>query len=195
MTHQELLKTAPSFLEKAPTQKDYTLVEVGIDHSVSQLTALLRKKQNWLINPISGHGFTYPLILSNLSRKRHDLNTSSVESIRQIIHNGLPKVAFEQLKLITSVPGELLATVVGIPARTLARRTVFKPDETGSILRVAATFQKTLEVHEDLSLARKWFVTGKRSLGGACPLEFCDTEPGTAEVMNLLTRIEHGVFS
>lgn len=191
MTLIEFPNKAGSLQDKLTEGQHFTLVEV----SPARLASQLKKDTNWLINPMAGHGFTYALVLSNLLRTKHDLSTSSVETIRQIIHAGLPKAAFEQLKAITAVPGELLATVVGIPARTLTRRTVFKPDETGSILRVASVFQRCLEVHEDLGLARKWFLTGKRALGGACPLEFCDTEPGAAEVMNLLTRIEHGIFS
>ena len=156
---------------------------------------LLKKKQTWLINPLSGHGFHYPLVLSNLTRTYCAPDESSVETVRQAIHQGLPKTAFEQLKAITGISGDLLASVVGIPARTLARREIFKPEETGAILRLAAAFQKTLEVFEDLDEARVWFSNGKRALGGASPLEFCDTEPGAAEVVNLLGRIEHGVFS
>ncbi len=156
---------------------------------------LLKKKQTWLINPLSGHGFHYPLVLSNLTRRYCAPDTSSVEAVRSAIHEGLPKAAFEQLKAITGFSGDFLASVVGIPTRTLARREIFKPEETGAILRVAAAFQKSLEVFEDLTEARTWFSKGKRALGGASPLEFCDTEPGAAEVVNLLGRIEHGVFS
>jgi len=156
---------------------------------------LLKKKQTWLINPLSGHGFHYSLVLSNLTRKYRTPDETSVEALRQSIHQGLPKAAFDQLKAITGISGDFLASVVGIPARTLARRKIFKPEETGTILRVAAAFQKTLEVFEDLTEARVWFSNGKRALGGASPLEFCDTEPGATEVVNLLGRIEHGVFS
>ncbi len=184
------LETIPKTTE-ALDKRDFLLQES------TPVTApkLLKKKQTWLINPLSGHGFHYPLVLSNLTRSYCAPDQSSVETVRSAIHEGLPKAAFDQLKAVTGIPGDFLASVVGIPARTLARREVFKPDETGAILRVAAAFQKTLEVFEDLKEARTWFSNSKRALGGASPLEFCDTEPGAAEVVNLLGRIEHGVFS
>jgi len=187
MAAQGIISSGAGTLENG----DFPLVEfVPVD-----APKLLRKKQIWLINPLSGHGFYYPLVLSNLTRRYCAPDESSVETVRRAIHEGLPKAAFEQLKSITGISGDFLASVVGIPSRTLARRTTFKPDETGAILRVAAAFQKTLEVFEDLKKARTWFKSGKRALGGASPLEFCDTEPGAAEVVNLLGRIEHGVFS
>ena len=185
-TLEAVPKTAES-LDKG----DFLLTEF----TLSGAPTLLKKKRTWLINPLSGHGFRYPLVLSNLTRNYCAPDESSVEAVRRAIHEGLPKAAFEQLKAITGISGDLLASVVGIPARTLARREIFKPDETGAILRVAAAFQKALEVFEDLAEARTWFRNGKRALGGASPLEFCDTEPGAAEVVNLLGRIEHGVFS
>ena len=177
MATAETLPKMAETLEK----KDFLLAEF----TPSTGSKLLKKKQIWLINPLSGHGFHYPLVLSNLTRKFCAPDQSSVETVRHAIHEGLPKSAFEQLKAITGISGDFLASVVGIPARTLARREIFKPDETGAILRVAAAFQKTLEVFEDLTEARTWFSGGKRALGGASPLEFCDTEPGAAEVVNL----------
>ncbi|MDB4284088.1 MAG: DUF2384 domain-containing protein [Akkermansiaceae bacterium] len=187
MASLETVPKVPESLEK----KDFLLTEF----TAAGAAKLLKKKQVWLINPLSGHGFHYPLVLSNLTRTYCAPDQSSVETVRHAIHEGLPKAVFEQLKAITGISGDFLASVVGIPARTLARREVFKPDETGAILRVAGAFQKTLEVFEDLGEARAWFSSGKRALGGASPVEFCDTEPGAAEVVNLLGRIEHGVFS
>ncbi len=87
------------------------------------------------------------------------------------------------------------AKVIRIPSRTIARRKVFKADESERILRVARVFHRTLEVMEDLERARNWFKNPKRALGEKTPFEYCDTDLGVNEVLNLLGRIEHGVFS
>ena len=116
-------------------------------------------------------------------------------SIRQVITKGMKRSAFDRLKEVTQTSREDLAQVVRIPARTLSRREVFHPDESERILRVAAAFQRAIEVFEDLQKARQWFSTPRRALGNKTPLQFCDTEVGASEVTNLLGRIEHGVFS
>jgi len=189
------IKTIQSNVPKTAAKTDFLLFAITEEINERELSKTLQKKNTWLIHPASPHGFFYPIIISNLTRTAPHPGSTSVENIRQTIHTGLPKAAFERLKAIIGISGDFLATVVRIPARTLARREIFKPDETGSIIRVAACFQKTLEVFEDLAQARQWFTTSKRALGESSPLEFCDTEPGAAEVMNLLSRIEHGVFS
>lgn len=180
----------------SPASKvDFQLIEVDHSLTTSKCSQLLKQEKSWLFNPLSGYGFHYALVLSNLTRTAHDQNLTSAELVRTVVREGLPKSAFEQLKKVIGAPSEIIATVIGIPARTLARRTVFKPDESGSLLRLAATFQKAIEVFEDLDAARSWFFSPAVALAGVSPLEFCDTEPGAAEVMNLLGRIEHGVFS
>jgi putative toxin-antitoxin system antitoxin component (TIGR02293 family) len=115
--------------------------------------------------------------------------------VRNVITSGIKRSAFDRLKLVTHATNQELADVVRIPARTLARREVFHPDESERILRVASTFQRVIEVFEDLNKSRQWFLKPKTALGGNTPLQFCDTEVGADEVNNLLGRIEQGVFS
>jgi putative toxin-antitoxin system antitoxin component (TIGR02293 family) len=40
-----------------------------------------------------------------------------------------------------------------------------------------------------------WLQTPKRTLGNKIPLELAKTKQGSEQVLNLLGRIEHGVFS
>ena len=177
------------------TKADLILTEVDQSYTPARCEKLLKQESTWLFNPLSGYGFHYALVLSNLTRTAYDQKLTSAELVRTVVREGLPKSAFERLKTVIGAPSEIVASVIGIPARTLARRKTFKPDESGSLLRLAATFQKALEVFEDLDAARSWFFSPAVALAGVSPLEFCDTEPGAAEVMNLLGRIEHGVFS
>lgn len=133
--------------------------------------------------------------IGNLHRRSGAAELATVSAVREAIVAGLEKQAFERLKSLLSVSGDQLCAVVGIPSRTVARRTVFKPDESERILRVAVAFQKTFDVFEEVTAARDWFLSSKRALGGMTPFAFCDTEAGASEVRNLLGRIEHGVFA
>lgn len=135
-------------------------------------------------------------MLSNLSRTYSEQEKANIETVRETLTKGLSKSAFERLKSVIDTSGDVLCRVVRIPPRTLARRTVFKPDESKRILRVAAAFQRERwRCWETWTERGVGISTPKRALSEKTPLEFCDTEPGAEEVINLLGRIEHGVFS
>ena len=102
----------------------------------------------------------------------------------------------DRLRADLGVSNEELADILGIPTRTLARRTDrFKPSESERLLRIGSAWAKALAVLEEPSAARRWMTQPKRALGGLTPLRCCDTEIGAREVESLLGRIEHGVFS
>lgn len=121
---------------------------------------------------------------------------STLSQVRDTVRQGVPREAFDRLRGDLGVPSEELAEILGIPTRTLARRTDrFKPDESERILRVGSVVRKALDVLEEKDAARRWMTQPKRALGGLTPLRCCDTEVGAREVEALLGRIEHGVFS
>ena len=121
---------------------------------------------------------------------------STLTQVRDALRQGVPREAFERIRGDLGVSAEELADILGIPTRTLARRTDrFKPDESERILRVGSVAQKALDVLEDKQSARRWMTQPKIALGGLTPLRCCDTEMGAREVEALLGRIEHGVFS
>ncbi|MEX1116445.1 MAG: antitoxin Xre/MbcA/ParS toxin-binding domain-containing protein [Akkermansiaceae bacterium] len=121
---------------------------------------------------------------------------SSFKQVREVLRLGVPRSAFEQLRTDLGVSTEELAEILGIPTRTLARRTDrFKPDESERILRVGSVVAKAVDMLEDSAAARRWMTQPKRALGGLTPLRCCDTEIGAREVEALLGRMEHGVFS
>jgi putative toxin-antitoxin system antitoxin component (TIGR02293 family) len=116
--------------------------------------------------------------------------------VREALHQGLPRKAFDGLRDELGVTTDDLADVLGIPSRTLARRTDrFKPDESERLLRLGSVLRKATDVLEEPESVRRWMLQPKRALGGLTPLRCCDTEVGAREVEALLTRIEHGVFS
>ena len=135
-------------------------------------------------------------VLRNLGVVRSAKTGSALQQVRRILRIGVPREAFERLRDALGITTEELAEIVGVPTRTLARRTErFKPDESERLLRVGSVVQKAMNVLEDRMAARRWMTQAKIALGGLTPLRCCDTEPGAREVEALLGRIEHGVFS
>jgi len=111
------------------------------------------------------------------------------------VKEGLPASAFDLLCQAFEVARERMCQIVQIPARTLARRTVFKPEESERIVRLGRLFQRATEVLGSDAEARTWFRAPQSALGGVSPLDYADTEPGAREVEDLLGRLEHGVFA
>lgn len=135
-------------------------------------------------------------VLHQLGVKTTAKTGSTLSQVRETVRQGVPRDAFDRLRAELGVPTEELAEILGIPTRTLARRTDrFKPDESERILRVGSVAQKALDVLEEKEAARRWMTQPKRALGGLTPLRCCDTEVGAREVEALLGRIEHGIFS
>ncbi len=116
--------------------------------------------------------------------------------LREALRAGVPRAAFDRLRDDLGVSNEELSEVLGIPSRTLARRTErFKPDESERILRVGSVFQNAIAVLVERDAAARWMTNPKKALAGITPLRCCDTEFGAREVDKLLVRIAHGVFS
>ncbi|MFD0892080.1 DUF2384 domain-containing protein [Luteolibacter ambystomatis] len=175
--------------------KDFSLYFWTPGAPEAEMRAALRKKWDWVVPTHATSTGRYAILLSNLLRVYQEPEKATVDDIRGAIEKGLNKEAFNRLKIALDAPSGELSKVVRIPERTIARREIFKPDESERILRVASAFQRAIEVLGSLDTARRWFSSAKRALGGKTPMEFCDTEPGAEEVANLLGRIEHGVFS
>ena len=181
--------------EKLKERRDFILAYWTDAMGEDELRSAFRKKWSWVIAGPKSSAVWYATVLHNLTGRYSIPEAATIEVIRNTLIHGLSRNAFERLKMITNVSGEELGRAIRIPARTLARRQKFEPDESDRILRVASAFQRTIEVLGGLDKARRWFSRPKRALGGKTPLEFCDTEPGAEEVMHLLGRIEHGVFT
>jgi putative toxin-antitoxin system antitoxin component (TIGR02293 family) len=65
-------------------------------------------------------------------------------------------------------------------------------DSTEVIQRVSAQAQDVLESAET---ATNWLKRPNRALGGHAPIDLLDTDMGTEQVVELLDRIEYGVYS
>jgi putative toxin-antitoxin system antitoxin component (TIGR02293 family) len=134
-------------------------------------------------------------VLKELGVRASSKVAGALPRLRAALQSGVPRPAFDKLRDSLGTTTEELAEVLGIPLRTLARRTNrFKPDESERILRVGSVFQNAIKVIVEKDAAARWMTEPKRALSGLTPLRCCDTEFGAREVDKLLTRIAHGVF-
>ncbi len=124
--------------------------------------------------------------------------TRTDELVRQV-ERGLSFKALKSLGALSGLALSVIASVLGIPERTLARRKAagrLAPDESERLLRVSTIFERAVELFEgDVAAAVTWLTSPKKALGNETPLEYSHTEPGAREVENLIGRLEHGVFS
>ena len=127
------------------------------------------------------------------------LTSAQTDLLIHKIEAGLSFKALESLSANSGLSATLIASVLGIPDRTLARRKAagrFASDESERLLRVSTLFEKTVELFEgDVAGAVTWLTSPKRALGRQTPLAYSRTELGAREVENLIGRLEHGVFS
>lgn len=186
---------APKVIERRPANPDFSVMCWTSETTENEIRAALRKKSLWVVSYHSNGAASYVTALSNLQGVFAPPERTTVDHIRNALEHGLRRDAFNRLKGIIAVSAEELSQVVRIPTRTVARRDLFKPDESERLLRVASVFQRAIEVLGSLEGARRWFSGPKRALNGKSPIEYCDTEPGADAVANLLGRIDHGVFT
>jgi putative toxin-antitoxin system antitoxin component (TIGR02293 family) len=114
-----------------------------------------------------------------------------------LLRKGINASAIDSLIKNTNLTQAELATVLGIPERTLVRRKQQKKltsDDSAKLLRIARIVERAEQVFEDHANALAWLKNPNRSLQGETPLNLLDTEIGAESVMDTLGRIEHGVF-
>jgi len=127
------------------------------------------------------------------------LRSFDTAALLKRLEEGLSYAAFERLKRRLRVSSQELADAALITQRTLARRKRtgrLGPDESDRLVRVSRVFARSIELFEgDVESARSWLMRPVLALGGAVPFEMVKTEVGAREVENLITRLEHGIFS
>ena len=123
---------------------------------------------------------------------------SSGDLIRQL-GRGFSFQAVQSLESRSGIGISRIASIIGIPARTLARRKAsgrLTADESEKLLRLSSIFEKALELFEgDNGGALVWLSSPKAELENEAPIEYARTEVGAREVENLIGRLDHGVFS
>ena len=127
------------------------------------------------------------------------LKVYSMSEAIEKIRAGLPIKSLETFRRSSGLQMEQLVRILRIAPRTFARRKVqgrLSIDESERLIRLGRVLERTLElVGGNLHDAREWLSTPAPALGGQTPLDMTQTEIGAEEVMHLIGRLEHGVFT
>jgi putative toxin-antitoxin system antitoxin component (TIGR02293 family) len=122
----------------------------------------------------------------------------SPKDIRTTLRKGLPFSTLEAFCKHADLSLGELASILGIPERTLARRKESKhltPSESDRLYRVARSLALAQSVLGDVDKASVWIKRPNRALGDEIPLSLLDTEIGARQVEDALLRVAYGIFS
>lgn len=138
-------------------------------------------------------------------RERHGvwarLNLPASHGTRLIsaITQGFDVTVVDAVQRELDAPQKVVLEIAGISIRTLARRKKegrLSTDESDRIASIAAVISAAEGLFEgDHKTAMTWITSPVKGLGGAIPLSLLKTEAGTREVIRMIERLEHGVFS
>ncbi|NET29279.1 antitoxin Xre/MbcA/ParS toxin-binding domain-containing protein [Okeania sp. SIO1I7] len=119
--------------------------------------------------------------------------------IVSIIRQGFSIISVIKVAEYCGISESQMAALLATSERTISRRKKDqKPldlSESDRLYRVARIFAQTLDIFENVEIARDWLKKSNRALGGKTPLELLDTDAGTQQVDELLNKIEYGVYS
>ena len=94
-------------------------------------------------------------------------------------------------------PAEL-RRMSGIPNTTFNRsiKARFTAEQSERLVRIVRVLERAVDLFEgDKRAAQKWMSEPNRALGWKAPAEVVFSETGALEVMRLITRLAHGVYS
>ena len=125
-------------------------------------------------------------------------SASEPENMVAAVRQGLPYASLLSLARELGLDLGDVGAVVGIPARTLARRKhqrALSPIESDRLYRLAYVSHVASATLGGVQPARRWLGRANRSLGGATPISLLDTDVGCRQVEDVLTRLNHGVYA
>ncbi len=117
----------------------------------------------------------------------------------EIIRIGLPSRVIECVVKSSALSEDVICKSLRIAKRTAARRkatsSTLKPVESELIYRLSKVLVTAREILGERDKAREWLLSSNRALNGQRPIDLLDTGIGFDDVMDVLHRIEFGVYS
>ena len=124
---------------------------------------------------------------------------SSSDDLVQITREGLPAEILRELAEELHIDRQVVASLIGIPARTLSRRlssrSRLSAAESDRSVRFARVVAQAKDTFDDLAAAANWLQAPNRVLKGQRPIDLLDTDAGVQQVETVLGRIAYGVYS
>ena len=134
-------------------------------------------------------------ILGGKSVIKHKI--SSEMDLIKVTREGLPKRTVSALAKKLNISMERLSDLLHISHRTLQRKAPadhLSVHVSEQILAIAEVIRRGLEVIGDDERLVLWLHSDLRSLEFKKPIDLMDTSIGTQMLLDILGRIEHGVY-
>lgn len=114
------------------------------------------------------------------------------------IGEGLEGDVAERITSWSSISKTELRHMTGIPGTTFnrGRKARFTAEQSERLVRLIRVMDRAVEMFEgDKSAALSWLNKPVRGLGWKKPADLIASEAGAFEVLKLINRMEHGIFS
>lgn len=115
------------------------------------------------------------------------------------IRKGLPAEVITHVAVSSSLTEDEILRALRIAKRTAARRKAtaspLKPLESELIYRLSKVVVAATDVLGSRGKAREWILAKNRALHGERPIDLLDTAIGFEDVLDVLRRIDYGVYS
>jgi len=121
--------------------------------------------------------------------------------VHEAIQRGIPGRALGfVLDHVTEIPSDKLLDVIGISQRTVQRRAgapevPLSQDQGGRLWKFAEILTAAIGLFGDRKSAERWLDSPAIALEQNAPVDLMTTQTGTELVEQLLTRLEHGVYT
>lgn len=130
-----------------------------------------------------------------------DTNTDDRMEVFKATQSGFPLSSVIQLveSVETFKRHNILAKIVGLSERTLARRMKHKdealsPEQSARALYYAEVLEKAQEVFGTRALAEEWMARPALGLDGEAPIDLLSNPVGYELVTDFLNRLDYGVY-
>lgn len=115
----------------------------------------------------------------------------------RIVRVGLPFNAFRRAADALDLSFKAIEDTLRLPARTMHRRKAGRltPIESERVMRLVRVAARAEHVLGDRASALDWLSSPNQALGGEKPIDLLDTDLGADQVLQVLGRIEFGVYT
>lgn len=116
----------------------------------------------------------------------------------EAINKGLPYEVYNKLADVIQIDKREIADAINLASATLARRAKtgkFTKEESDKFYRLTEVLSASTELFEgDQEAAKRWLKQPAKGLGNKIPIQMLGSSAETEAVLDLIGRLEHGVF-
>jgi len=125
---------------------------------------------------------------------------TNIDELRETVKAGLPYASLNALMKKFGFTREEASVALHLTSGSRSKgsklqRKMLRADESDRVLRLARISAQATATLGSERKAADWLHTPNRALGKLSPLELLDSDIGTKQVEDTLSRIEHGIIS